>query len=144
MIPHLSLSQCGVPTHHVSTIVHQYPMYKMWFLPIFKPYFHHQNVRRFQIHLDRWVLITVKPINLKVNSPLKSAMLFQYLISVFPTVFNDCCLLLHWLNTSSLGNAWWTGLTASSEQKITFMTNKMKKEKKIYQNGVFFSLYWST
>ena len=55
--------------------------------------FHHKNVRRIKIHLDRRVRKNVKlcRIKSKVNSPLKMSKLFQFQNSVFPTVFNGCC-----------------------------------------------------
>ncbi len=44
-----------------------------------KPYFHIENVRRFQIHLDRRVLMIVKlcPVKSEINSPLKIVNLSQ-------------------------------------------------------------------
>ncbi len=47
-------------------------------------------MRRFQIHLDRWVLVTVKlrPIKSTMNLPLKIVELFQF--QNFLTVFNGC------------------------------------------------------
>ncbi len=50
-----------------------------------------------QIQLDGWVPMTVElhPIKSKVNLPSKITKLFQFKNSVFLTVFNCCCSLLH-------------------------------------------------
>ncbi len=64
-------------------------MHKMWIFTILKSHFHHKNVRRIQIQLDRRVPMTVKlrPIKLKVNSPLKITKLFQFQNSRLPHSF---------------------------------------------------------
>ncbi len=129
MIQHRSMLQCFDPNaacvrYHGKRAHYTYNS-KMWiFINILKPYFHHKNKRRIQIPLDRragtYDTVKLLPIKSEVNSPLIITKLFQFQNFVFPTVLNGFCSLLQrlmrlklLLNTSSLRNAWRTGLETS-------------------------------
>ena len=85
----------------------------------FATHFTLKNVRKFQIHLDRWVLtsVTLCPIKSKMNSPLKLANYFSSKTLSFPqfSMAVACCYNSWDLNISSLRNAWLAGFETSSE-----------------------------
>ncbi len=93
MIQNQSMSQCAVPTQHVScSMVNMQTlcnsMHKMQIFTILRPHFTIKLVRQFQIHRNRQVPRTVKlhPIKSKVNLPVKIAVISVSNLSSIPRI----------------------------------------------------------
>ncbi len=94
-----------------------YSMHKMWIFTILKPYFHHKKCEAIpDSSWQTWVFMIFETSSHQVKSEFISYYCKEFQNPVFPTVFNGCCAILKRLklNTSSLRNAWRTGLDTSS------------------------------
>ena len=98
MIQYQTMLQFAISTQHVSsTTINLHTthdsMQKMWIYTILKPYFHHKNVRWFQIHLDRWVHMIVSSHQVKSEfaSQITKLFHFQNLLFLLFSMTVACC-----------------------------------------------------